>query len=100
MADSPRGTVEVRVFPRARKSGIRGLRDGRILFGVLAPPEDGRANEELIKALAKLLGVPKSAISVVSGTRSREKSLSVEGLSCQEIMSRLEKLIPAEEGAE
>lgn len=94
MADSHGGTVDIRVFPKARKSGLRGLRDGRVLYGVFSPPEDGKANDELVRGLSKILGVPKSSISVTTGSHAREKTLSVAGLSSGEIMAIIEGLLP------
>ena len=39
--------------------------------------ENGRANEAIIKLLAKTLSIPKSSIMVLSGHTSREKSILV-----------------------
>jgi uncharacterized protein len=46
-----------------------------------APPLDGAANAELIEVLAKTLGVPKRAVTLVTGDRSRRKRVRVSGLS-------------------
>lgn len=47
---------------------------------VRAAPEDGRANAALEALLAKTLGLPKSAVTVVRGTTARLKQVAVEGL--------------------
>ena len=90
---SPDGTiVDVRVIPRARKSAIAGTRDDAVLVRLKAPPVDGAANDELIRVLADLLGVPQRNIQIVSGERSRGKRVRISGrtvadverlLSCQ-----------------
>lgn len=54
-----------------------------------APPERGRANEELINALSSLLGVPESSIEITSGATNSRKSVRVTGLSREDIVKML-----------
>jgi hypothetical protein len=56
---------------------VAGIRDGALLVRVAAPPEKGKANEELRACLARALGIPKSAIEIVAGGASRRKRVSV-----------------------
>lgn len=42
---------------------------------VCAPPEDGKANQELLKFLAKSWGVPRSTLEIISGESSRYKKV-------------------------
>lgn len=72
--------VPVRVQPRARRNELLGVRDGRLLVGVTAPPVDGKANEAVCKLLAKAAGVPPSSVAVVRGERSRDKLVRFEGV--------------------
>jgi uncharacterized protein len=69
--------VEVKVLPGASRSEVSGLRDGALLVRVAAPPEKGKANEELRACLARALGLPKSAVELISGAASRRKRVSV-----------------------
>jgi uncharacterized protein len=69
--------VEVKVVPGASRSEAAGLRDGALLVRVAAPPEKGKANEELRACLAKALGIPKSAVELISGAGSRRKRLAL-----------------------
>ena len=46
---------------------------------------DGKANAALERLVAKALGVRKSAVSVVSGARGREKTIAIEGFSKEEV---------------
>jgi uncharacterized protein (TIGR00251 family) len=69
--------VEIKVVPGAARSQVAGLRDGALLVRVAAPPEKGKANEELRDCLARALGIPKSAIELVAGASSRRKRVSV-----------------------
>ena len=89
MASSTR--ISVRLTPRAVRDEIAGWRDGVLLVRVTAPPVEGKANAALEKLLAGALGVPKSAVQVVAGERSRDKTVAVEGLSEAEVAHRLGK---------
>jgi uncharacterized protein YggU (UPF0235/DUF167 family) len=48
-------------------------------------PEDGKANEELVRMLADKLGLKKSAIEIVSGFSSRNKNVDISGISVEDI---------------
>jgi uncharacterized protein (TIGR00251 family) len=72
-------TFQVRVVPRASTSEIVGEHDGAVRVRIAAPPVDGAANEELIRLLARKLGVSRSAISITGGHTSKLKQLSVTG---------------------
>jgi uncharacterized protein (TIGR00251 family) len=81
--------VNIRVIPRAGKSGIAGMRGDAWLVRLNAPPVDGAANSELIEVLADALGVPKRSVSIVSGERSRQKRVKIEGLTPEDLNARL-----------
>jgi uncharacterized protein len=83
------GTIEIRVVPRAGKSGIAGMRGESLLVRLNAAPVDGAANAELIDVLADALDVPKRAVSIIGGERSRQKRVRVEGLTQALIDSKL-----------
>lgn len=68
----PGAIFAVRVTPGARRVGVE-LKDGLIRISVTAPPEDGRATEAARAALAKALGVAKTRLTLVRGTKSRDK---------------------------
>jgi uncharacterized protein (TIGR00251 family) len=81
--------LRVHVKPRASKSSVAAVRDGALDVRVAAPPVDGAANEELVRAMARALGVPRSAIEIVRGQTSREKLIEVRGLAVDELRARL-----------
>jgi uncharacterized protein len=87
--------VRVRVQPRARRPGLRGVVPGadgpRLRLAVTEPPEDGRANRAVCAALARALGVAPSAVQVAQGAASREKTLAVAGDPAA-LAARLESL--------
>jgi uncharacterized protein (TIGR00251 family) len=79
-ADEPAAAIDVRVIPRAGRSGFGGLRDGALLVRLAAAPVDGAANDELIALIARALHIPKRDITIVSGERSRSKRLRVANI--------------------
>jgi hypothetical protein len=87
---SGRILLAVKVMPGASRSRLAGLRDGALLLRVAAPPEKGKANDELRALLARALGLPKSEIILVSGASSRRKTLSLP-LSAEGELRRLAK---------
>jgi uncharacterized protein (TIGR00251 family) len=80
---------EVHAKPRAKKSKVVGERGDAVEIALAAPPVEGAANEELVRFVAKVLGVRQRDIELVRGETSREKLLSVTGLAAAEIESRL-----------
>ena len=66
-------------MPRASKSVIGGMRDGRLVVRVTAPPVDGAANDAVIALLARTLSHPKGAIRIISGETSRNKTAEIDG---------------------
>lgn len=70
--------VKVRVTPRAGRNEVESW-DGKTLrVRVTAPPAEGEANEACRELLSKSLGIPKSAVTLAQGTRSRDKVLRIE----------------------
>ncbi len=81
--------INVRVIPRAGRSGLSGTRGDALLARLQAPPVDGKANDELIDLIAEALGVPARAVSIVAGERSRQKRVRVSGIDARTAASRL-----------
>ena len=81
--------VAVRLTPRARVDEIVGERDGVLLVRVRAAPVDGRANAALCRLIAKRLGVPARGVTVVHGSRSRDKVIHVDGIDREDVRRAL-----------
>ena len=81
--------IVVRVIPRAGRAGLAGTRGDALLVRLQSPPVEGAANEELIEVLARALQVPKRAVSIVAGDRSRQKRVRVAGLDAATAAARL-----------
>lgn len=72
--------LAVRVQPGASRTGAvgpAGPAGEELKVRLASPPVDGRANDELVRWLAKELGVPRSAVTLVRGQRSRSKVVRV-----------------------
>jgi len=80
-------TFHVRVVPRASRSEIAGEHDGALRVRVTAPPVDGAANDEVIRLLARALGVTRSAVEIVSGQTSKTKRIRVRGVRLVDLQS-------------
>jgi uncharacterized protein (TIGR00251 family) len=83
--------IEVRVKPRARESRVLGLREGTLEVAVAAAPVDGEANAELVRVLARHLGLPRSAVSIVSGASGRSKLIALAGLDETTLQQKLKR---------
>lgn len=81
--------LAVHVVPRAARAGLAGTRENALLVRLHAAPVDGAANAELIEVLADALGVPRRALSITVGERSRRKTVLIRGLSADELASRI-----------
>lgn len=81
--------LSVQVVPNAPKNQIVGWHGEALKVKVAAVPEDGKANKELAKFLAKELGVAKGAVRLVAGAKSRKKVVELEGMTGEELESRL-----------
>jgi uncharacterized protein len=89
----PEAILNIRVIARAKRSKVAGMRGEAWLVRLQAPPVEGAANEELINVLAKVLGVPKRDVTIVSGERSREKRVRVAGLDATTAQERMNRVI-------
>jgi uncharacterized protein (TIGR00251 family) len=72
--------LKLRVSPGARRPGIVGRHGDAWKVSVAESPEDGRANEAVLRLLAETLDVPRARVTLVSGHSSREKIVVLDGL--------------------
>ena len=88
-------SLVVKVRPSARKTRIREIReDGMVVMDVAAPPEKGKANQELLRALARMLGVDRDALHLLPSSRTRrEKVVRIQGLTREEALKRLRERV-------
>lgn len=80
ITSTPSGVrIPIRVIPRSPRSRIDGVRAGRLLVRVTAPPVDAAANEAVIALLADAFDVPRAAVRIVSGATGRNKTIEIAG---------------------
>lgn len=73
-------TLRLRVTPRSGREAIGPGADGEsFAVRLKAPPVDGAANAALTAFLAKTFGVPKRAVTILSGDAARMKRVAIEG---------------------
>jgi uncharacterized protein (TIGR00251 family) len=77
--------LNIRVVPRAARSGYAGRHGDDLLFRLNAPPVEGAANAELVEVLSEVFNVPKRNITIVSGEKSRNKRVSIDGIGADDV---------------
>lgn len=77
--------ISCHVRPGASKTECAGLYGESVKLSLKAPPVDGKANKELCRYFAALCGLPKSAVTLVSGQTSREKRVLLAGVSVEKV---------------
>jgi uncharacterized protein (TIGR00251 family) len=83
--------LDIKVIPRAGRTGLAGTRDGALLIRLAAAPVEGAANHALIDFLADLLDLPKRSIAIVSGETSRQKRVKITGVTASAVQDRLDR---------
>lgn len=83
--------VPVKVVPGASRTRVVGRLGDRWKVAVAAPPERGRANDEVVRLLAETLDVSRNSVRVVAGTSSPLKTVSVEGVPAANLIAALER---------
>ncbi len=74
-------TIAVRIQPRAGADRICSVQAGRLKIRIAAAPVDEAANERLQRFIAGLFGVPRAAVNLLQGGRSRDKLLAIAGVN-------------------
>lgn len=87
--------IEVRAQPGAKRSALVGTWNGRVKVAVRAPPEDGRANEELLELLAGALDLRARDLVLARGATARLKEFHAP-LAAEEARARLRRHLPVE----
>ncbi|MDD4874403.1 MAG: DUF167 domain-containing protein [Dehalococcoidales bacterium] len=82
--------IAVQISPGASKNEITGIVNDILRIKIAAPPVKGKANKELIDYLSHLLCISKDRLDILKGHTSKNKLISIDGLSK---VSALEKLL-------
>ena len=84
--------LNITVIPKSSRSEIKTDPSLNIKVYLNSPPVDGKANMECIRLLSAKLKIAKSNISIEKGDHGRKKSISIIGMSIEEVMERLKNL--------
>jgi hypothetical protein len=85
----PACTLELKVVPNAPRDEIAGWLGPALKVKVHAPALEGRANDALCAFLADHLGLPRRAVTLVRGDKSRQKVVRIDGLDDAALRARL-----------
>lgn len=82
-------TFRAKIVPGSSKTALAGTWDRMLKLKVAAPPEKGKANACIVTFLAKLLGVRKNDIRIVSGQTNPVKQIEIQGVSRETLLATL-----------
>ena len=82
-------TLELKVIPHAPRDEVAGWMGPALKVKIHAPALDGRANDALAEFLADRLGLPRRAVTLLRGDKSRHKVVRIDGLMLDEARHRL-----------
>lgn len=81
--------LNLHIQPRASRNEICGIQDNALKVRLTSPPVDGAANKLCCEFLAKLFGVSKSSVNIISGETSRHKRVRITGAD----ISKLDQIL-------
>jgi uncharacterized protein (TIGR00251 family) len=73
--------LRIHIVPHANDDAVIGEHGDAIKIKLRAPAREGKANAALMRFLAGQLQLPRHAIVLQRGRRSRDKLVRIEGLS-------------------
>lgn len=88
-APDARCRIAVRAVPGSARAAIVGPYGDAWKVRLSAAPEKGRANDELVRLLAKLLGIHRHAVRVVAGASARDKLVELDGVTAEQAAAAL-----------
>lgn len=75
------GELTVKVVPNAGENSIVLPKENGpsalLLIRVTATPENGKANQAVLKLLSKALGLPKTSLDIIRGSNARTKVIAI-----------------------
>ena len=81
--------LRVHLIPNAKIDSVVGEHGGAVKITVCAPALEGKANAALIRFLAEQLKLPRHAIVLERGRRSRDKLIRIDGLTAEDVRTRM-----------
>jgi uncharacterized protein (TIGR00251 family) len=85
----PHCTLGLKVIPNAPRDKVAGWLGDVLKVKLQAPALEGRANAALTAYLAGRLGLPRRAVTLIRGEKSRQKIVRIDGLTLDKVRGRL-----------
>jgi uncharacterized protein (TIGR00251 family) len=82
-------SLAVWVTPGAPHSVITGVADGCLRVRLAAPAHEGKANAELVRLIAEVLGIQRRQVELMTGAGGRRKVLRLGSVTLEEARLRL-----------
>ena len=79
----------VRAVPGARQNDVRLDDQGMLRVWVTQAAERGKANDAIVRAIAKALGLPRSRVEVIQGATARQKTVLLRDCCLAEVRAKL-----------
>ena len=81
--------LRCRIHPSAPGNTVKGVLGNALKISLSAPPVDGKANKALCTFIAGKLKIPKSSVKIVSGEKSRSKTVFCKNIRKREAVQIL-----------
>jgi uncharacterized protein (TIGR00251 family) len=93
--ESERGTfIKTVVRPNSKsKKFVVEITSEAVFVNISSPAREGKANVELVKRMAKTLGISAAEVTIVVGHKTREKILVVSGMSQEAVIQKISNMI-------
>lgn len=85
--------LQVAARPGQPRNAVQGVHGQALKVAVAAPPEKGKANDELVRYLAEALGLRRAQLELISGQGSRSKAVRITGVERAALEARLAELL-------
>lgn len=86
----PTARLRLHVVPGARRAGVVGRHGEGWKVRVTAAPERGKANDAVVRLVAATVGLPRKAVTIVSGHGTRDKTVEIAGADRDSVEAALE----------
>jgi len=98
-SNPPNVTIKLKVKPGAKTNNITDVSNEGVGVQIAAPPRDGEANEEVVDYLSEVLKLKRRDVELVSGQKSRQKSIRIPvpstSTTSTEVFLTIRKLLEA-----
>ena len=86
--------LPVAVQPRASRNAVAGMHGNALKLLLTAPPVEGATNAACLHFLADLLGISRARLSIIKGTKARQKLIRIADMSVDTLLTQLKDVLP------